>query len=85
MRGRNGADGRPLGTSRLVEAAELAQKWRSEWTPAQAAVMQAVDDAVRAGEVSAEDAAEIETVIRRGHVHGARKRLTKARRRATPS
>lgn len=47
----------------------------------QLAAMQSVDDARRAGEISADDAATIETVIRRGHVHGARKRLTEARRR----
>lgn len=71
-------------TSKLVAAVERAQEWRAEWTPGQAAVMQAVDDAVRAGEITADDAAEIEAVIRRGHVHGARKRLTKARRGETP-
>lgn len=52
-------------------------------SPAQLAAMQSLDDSRRAGLVSAEDAAIIERVIRAGHVHGARKRLTQARKRAT--
>lgn len=47
----------------------------------QVAVLQSLDDARRTGRVSADDAAVIERVIRDGHPHGARKRLTEARRR----
>lgn len=47
----------------------------------QLAAMQSLDDARRAGEISVDDAVTIEIVIRRGYVHGARKRLTAARRR----
>ncbi|MQA04047.1 MAG: hypothetical protein GEV07_15415 [Streptosporangiales bacterium] len=53
----------------------------NELNAAQLAAMQSLDEARRAEEISAEDAEVIEAVIRRGHVHGARKRLTKARRR----
>lgn len=49
---------------------------------AQVAAMQSLDDARRAGEITEDDAAVIEQVIRDGHPHGARKRLTAARRRA---
>lgn len=48
---------------------------------AQVAAMQSLDDARRAGEIAEEDFAEIEQVIRAGHPHGARKRLTQAKRR----
>lgn len=50
-------------------------------TTQQLAAMQSLDDARRAGLVSADDAAVIEQVIRDGHPHGARKRLTQAKRR----
>lgn len=69
-----------------VDGAELVETYRrllarrTELTPAQAAVMQAVDDARRIGEINDEQATEIEHVIRRGQVAGARKRLTRARR-----
>lgn len=48
--------------------------------PAQLAAMQSLDEAWRARRISRKDAEAIEDVIRRGHVHGARKRLTAARR-----
>lgn len=48
---------------------------------AQIAAMQSLDDARRAGLVAADDAEVIERVIRDGHPHGARKRLTEAKRR----
>lgn len=58
----------------------------NELNAAQLAAMQSLDEARRAGEITAEDAETIDVVIRRGHVHGARKRLTKARReRASPT
>lgn len=47
----------------------------------QLAAMDALWRAERADEVSSEEAREIESVIRRGHPYGARKRLTVARRR----
>lgn len=52
-----------------------------ELNAAQLAAMDALWNAQRAGDVSDDDAAEIERVIRLGHPHGARKRLTAARRR----
>lgn len=63
--------------------AEHALPWIGvdDLTPTQVACLQSVDDARRAGRISADDAAEIEAVIREGHPHGARKRLTEARRR----
>lgn len=53
-----------------------------ELDPRQLAAMQSLDEALRAGEVRPADAREIEVVIRRGQVAGARKRLTAARRRS---
>lgn len=52
-----------------------------ELKPEQLAAMQALDDARRAGQVTEQDFRDIEIVIRRGHVHGARKRITTAKRR----
>jgi hypothetical protein len=49
--------------------------------PTQLAAMQTLDDARRAGQITEQDFREIEVVIRRGHVHGARKRITAAKRR----
>lgn len=50
-------------------------------SPAQVAAMHSLDDARRAGSITDADFHEIEAVIRRGHVAGARKRLTEAKRR----
>lgn len=73
-------------TRLIVETYRRLRQWKKELTPAQTGVMEALDNAVRAGEVSAVQAAEIEAVIRAGHPHGARKRLTHARRISdTPS
>ncbi|HEX6514925.1 MAG TPA: hypothetical protein VF049_05095 [Nocardioidaceae bacterium] len=57
-----------------------------ELTDPQLAAMDALWRARRAGVVDEHQAARIEDVIRHGHVHGARKRLTDARRarRADP-
>lgn len=52
-----------------------------ELNAAQVAAMQSLDDARRAGLVADDDAEVIEQVIRDGHVHGARKRFTRAKRR----
>lgn len=51
-----------------------------ELKPGQLAAMQSLDDARRAGQITEADFAEIEVVIRRGHAHGARKRITEAKR-----
>lgn len=77
----NQDDGDQPEASGLVAAYERWRDSRDDLTPAQTAAMQSLDDALRAGEITAEDAAEIEAVIRRGHVHGARKRITQAKRR----
>lgn len=50
-------------------------------TADQVACLQSLDDARRGGLISEQDAAVIEPVIRAGHVAGARKRLTDAKRR----
>lgn len=52
-----------------------------ELKPRQLAAMQSLDDARRAGHITEQDFREIEVVIRRGHVYGARKRITEAKRR----
>jgi len=44
--------------------------------------MQTMDDARREGVLSEADALVIEDLIRAGHVHGARKRVSTARRQA---
>ncbi|HEX6443679.1 MAG TPA: hypothetical protein VF053_01210 [Streptosporangiales bacterium] len=63
--------------------AEHALPWIGvdDLSPAQVEMLQATDDARRAGHISADDAAAIERVIRDGHPHGARKRLAEAKRR----
>lgn len=52
-----------------------------ELGPTQVAAMQSLDDARRAGLISERDFREIEAVVRAGHVYGARKRITEAKRR----
>lgn len=47
--------------------------------------MQSLDDTRRAGQITDQDFRVIEVVIRRGHVYGARKRLTEAKRRLRPA
>lgn len=47
----------------------------------QLAAMQAMDDALRAGEICRACTPAIERAVREGHVPGARKRLTRARQR----
>lgn len=66
--------------SGLVAVHRRLRAWRTEMTGEQTAAMQSLDDALRAGELSNQDAATIEDLIMRGHPHGARKRLTQARR-----
>lgn len=63
--------------------AAYALPWHKvdELSAEQVAAMQSLDDARRAGLVTADDAAVIERIIRDGHPHGARKRLTEAKRR----
>lgn len=48
----------------------------------QLAAMQTMDDARREGVLSDADAVAIEELIRAGHVHGARKRVSLARKRS---
>lgn len=47
----------------------------------QLATMDALWNAQRAGDVSADEAAEIERLVRLGHPYSARKRLTAAKKR----
>ncbi|MQA03243.1 MAG: hypothetical protein GEV07_11125 [Streptosporangiales bacterium] len=54
---------------------------RGEWTAEQLAALDSLARAQRFDGIEAYEAAEIESLIQRGHVHGARKRLTEARRR----
>lgn len=63
--------------------APYALPWHGvdDLTALQVAMMQSVDDARRAGRIRDDEAAAIERVIRDGHPHGARKRLTEAKRR----
>lgn len=67
-------------------AQDVALPSDDELSASQMAAMQSLDDARRAGHVTEDDFRTIEVVIRRGHVAGARKRITEARRRhrATP-
>ena len=66
----------------MVEAGGLAWFKVDNLTPKQVAAMQTMDDARRAGVLSDDQAQEIEQLIRAGHVYGARKRVTEARRRS---
>lgn len=50
--------------------------------PDQMRAMQTLDDTLRAGLVGPEAARRIEALIRHGHVPGALKRITEARRQA---
>ncbi|MQA05008.1 MAG: hypothetical protein GEV07_20560 [Streptosporangiales bacterium] len=82
----DGMGGDGAGGDGVMDADHLAAIYaqrraeRAELTGDQLAVLDALWRAQRAGEVTATDAAEIEAVIRDGRVHGARKRLTNARR-----
>ena len=53
--------------------------------PAQLAAMQRIDDSVRAGLVSKEQAEPMEKLVRAGKVSGALKRLSEARRLRKPA
>lgn len=63
-----------------------ARPWHlvDDLSPVQVAAMQTMDDAKREGILSEEEARQIEQLIRGGYVHGARKRVTSARKRARP-
>lgn len=85
-------DGRPdhaawMDAEQLVEFYARQKTLRQEFTDAQLAALDALWRAEREGHVSGDAATGIEQLIRDGHVHGARKRLTIVRRKggnATP-
>lgn len=64
----------------LVELFTRQNALRREFTDAQLAALDALWRAKRDSHVSGEAAQRIEELIRAGHVHGARKRLTLVRR-----
>lgn len=66
----------------MIEAAGLAWYKVDDLSPKQVAAMQTMDDARRAGVLSEAQAREIEELIRAGHVYGARKRVTEARKQS---
>lgn len=72
--------GHGTGRSTVVEACGLAWYKVDNLSPKQVAAMQTMDDARRAGVLSEDEAHEIEQLIRAGHVYGARKRVTQARK-----
>lgn len=72
--------GHGTGRSPVVEAGGLAWFKVDNLSPKQVAAMQTMDDARRAGVLSDDQAHEIEELIRAGHVYGARKRVTEARK-----
>lgn len=68
--------------AQLVELVARQNALRREFTDAQLAALDALWRAKRDSHVSDEAAQRIEELIRAGHVHGARKRLTLVRRNA---
>lgn len=74
--------GHGTGRSPVVEAGGLAWFKVDNLSPKQVAAMQTMDDARRAGVLSDDQAQEIEKLIRAGHVYGARKRVTQARKQS---
>jgi hypothetical protein len=75
-------DGNGMGPSEPRTATGALAWYRvDDLNAEQVAAMHSLDDARRAGLITEQDFREIEGVIRRGHVHGARKRITEAKRR----
>lgn len=75
-----GPDDGVLSGEQLVKLYTRRNALRREFTNAQLAAFDALWRAKRDGHVSGEAALRIEDLIRAGHVYGARKRLTRARR-----
>ena len=67
----------------LAAMFERRRAVRRELSADQLAAMDALWRAERAGDVDADDARDVEDMIRRGHSPGARKRLTNLRRNGT--
>lgn len=76
--------GHGTGRSPVIETGRLAWYKVDNLNPKQVAAMQTMDDARRAGVLSEDEAQEIEDLIRAGHVYGARKRVTQARKQSRP-
>lgn len=75
-----GPGDRELGMEQLVDLYTRQKALLEEFSDAQLAALDALWRAKRGGHVTDEAARLIEELIRAGHVHGARKRLTLARR-----
>lgn len=75
-----GLDDGVLSGEQLVELYARQKALRQEFTDAQLAALDALWRAKQDGHVSPDAASAIEQLIRDGHVHGSRKRLTLARR-----
>lgn len=74
-----------IGLRRLTVQSGAPSKRGDGLNAAQLAAMQTMDDARREGVLSDADAQVIEELIRAGHVHGAKKRVSTARRAHTRS
>lgn len=79
------SDDGKLTVEQLVELYARQNALRMEFTDAQLATLDALWRARRDHQVSGEDAQRIEELIRAGHVHGARKRLSTIRRNGKQS
>lgn len=75
-------DDSKLTVEQLVALYARQNALRREFTDAQLATLDALWRAKRDGQVCGEAAQRIEELIRAGHVHGARKRLSTIRRNA---
>ncbi|MBO0826635.1 MAG: hypothetical protein J2P24_02525 [Streptosporangiales bacterium] len=75
----DGPDENELAVEQLVELYTRQNALRKEFTDAQLAALDALWRAERAGQVSGEAVREIEELIRAGHVHRARRRLSQLR------
>ncbi|MBO0828233.1 MAG: hypothetical protein J2P24_10685 [Streptosporangiales bacterium] len=80
MRGPTAGDEKDAASARRTPYA-LPWIGVDEPSPTQVAMMQSLDDARRAGLVADDEVRAIEQIIRDGHPHRARKRLTEAKRR----
>lgn len=73
----------PEDTTSVARRAPYALPWHKvdDLSPMQVTGMQSVDDARREGVLTEAQADELFAMVRDGRVHGARKRLTEARKR----